>query len=51
VIYSNVLVSTDPAKILVEAERALASASRGRVPELWGGHTAERILSAVAART
>jgi hypothetical protein len=34
VIYTNVLVSTDPAKILAETERALAGAPRGRVPSL-----------------
>lgn len=47
---TNVLVGTDPQRIEEEARRALAGARKGRIPQLWDGHTAERIVAAVAER-
>jgi len=42
---TNVLVGTDPEHILAGAERILAGKSPvGRVPELWDGHAAKRIV-------
>jgi UDP-N-acetylglucosamine 2-epimerase (non-hydrolysing) len=47
---TNVLVGTEPEKILAEADRVLGGAIRGQVPELWDGRTSDRIVAAVAAR-
>jgi UDP-N-acetylglucosamine 2-epimerase (non-hydrolysing) len=43
---TNVLVGTDPAKILAAAKESLATGGKsGRTPRLWDGHAAERIVS------
>ena len=48
---TNVLVGNDPEAIVKEAERALANSNgQGRVPALWDGRTAERIVEAVTSR-
>ncbi|HEC33774.1 MAG TPA: UDP-N-acetylglucosamine 2-epimerase (non-hydrolyzing) [Chloroflexi bacterium] len=42
---TNVLVGTDPARIVAETRRILAGEGKtGCVPELWDGHAAERIV-------
>jgi len=42
---TNLLVGTDPAKIVAAARNALAGKGKtGRVPPLWDGHTAKRIV-------
>jgi UDP-N-acetylglucosamine 2-epimerase (non-hydrolysing) len=42
---TNILVGTDPERIVDEAQRILSGESKaGRVPELWDGHAAERIV-------
>jgi UDP-N-acetylglucosamine 2-epimerase (non-hydrolysing) len=49
---TNVLVGTDPETIVSEAERALTDEEQRphRVPEMWDGRTAGRIVTAVMAR-
>jgi UDP-N-acetylglucosamine 2-epimerase (non-hydrolysing) len=47
---TNRVVGTDPARIVAEAEAALAQDGQKeapRVPPLWDGHAAERILDAL----
>jgi UDP-N-acetylglucosamine 2-epimerase (non-hydrolysing) len=42
---TNMLVGTDPAKIVAAARDALAGKGKaGRIPPLWDGHAAERIV-------
>ncbi|HME13533.1 MAG TPA: UDP-N-acetylglucosamine 2-epimerase (non-hydrolyzing), partial [Candidatus Acidoferrum sp.] len=42
---TNLLVGTDPAKIVAAAREVLAGKSKaGRIPPLWDGHAAERIV-------
>lgn len=42
---TNRLIGTDPGQIIPEIERALgAPAAPGRVPPLWDGHAADRIV-------
>jgi UDP-N-acetylglucosamine 2-epimerase (non-hydrolysing) len=43
---TNVLVGTDPQRIVAEAQRILAGDGKsGRVPELWDGCAARRIVA------
>ena len=47
---TNVLVGSDPDRIIAESRRALAGEmKRHRVPELWDGHAGERIAAVLAA--
>jgi UDP-N-acetylglucosamine 2-epimerase (non-hydrolysing) len=42
---TNLLVGTDPVKIVAAAREVLAGKSKaGRIPPLWDGHAAERIV-------
>jgi UDP-N-acetylglucosamine 2-epimerase (non-hydrolysing) len=48
---TNVLVGTDPERIQAAAAQALGGAAKGRVPDLWDGQAALRIVAAVTERT
>jgi UDP-N-acetylglucosamine 2-epimerase (non-hydrolysing) len=51
---TNRIVGTDPERIVAEAEAALSidkQSEAARVPPLWDGRTAERILDALLERT
>ena len=42
---TNLLVGTEPAKIVAAAREVLSGKSKaGRIPPLWDGHAAERIV-------
>ncbi len=42
---TNLLVGTDPARIVAAARDTLAGKGKaGRIPPLWDGHTAKRIV-------
>ncbi|UUZ55517.1 UDP-N-acetylglucosamine 2-epimerase (non-hydrolyzing) [Massilia sp. H-1] len=46
---SNVLVGTDPARIVAEARKVLrGEGKQGRRPHLWDGNAAERIVAVLA---
>jgi UDP-N-acetylglucosamine 2-epimerase (non-hydrolysing) len=48
---TNVVVGTDPLKILSEARRALSGdGKRGRCPPLWDGKAGERVAEALVSR-
>ena len=48
---TNTLVGTDPQRIVAESLRILSGENKaGRVPELWDGHAAERIVDVLATR-
>jgi len=48
---TNTLVGADPARIVEETQRILAGGSKaGRIPELWDGHAAERIVAILRER-
>jgi UDP-N-acetylglucosamine 2-epimerase (non-hydrolysing) len=46
---SNVLVGLDPGRIIEAGLQALEQPAKGRVPELWDGQTAPRILDILTA--
>ena len=46
---TNVLVGTDPARIVSEVRKVLAGEGKqGRRPDLWDGHAADRIVQLLA---
>jgi UDP-N-acetylglucosamine 2-epimerase (non-hydrolysing) len=46
---TNSIVGTDPARIRAAFGEVMASGGkRGRVPALWDGHAAERIVAVIA---
>ena len=47
---TNTVVGTDPARIIREARRVLASPPPARCPPLWDGHAGERVADALLAR-
>jgi UDP-N-acetylglucosamine 2-epimerase (non-hydrolysing) len=48
---TNILVGMDPDKIVAESENILAGrAKKGKVPPLWDGHAAHRILEVLESK-
>ncbi|MEP6878793.1 MAG: UDP-N-acetylglucosamine 2-epimerase, partial [Nitrosospira sp.] len=48
---SNVVVGTDPARIIAETRKVLrGEGKRGRRPYLWDGKAAERIVEILATK-
>ena len=48
---TNTIVGTDPVRIVAEVERIVRGGGKtGRVPALWDGRAAERVLAVLAAR-
>jgi len=48
---TNTVVGCDPQRIVAEASAVLDGKSKaGRVPELWDGRAAERVVAALANR-
>ncbi len=49
---TNILVGTDPARILQEANQILDGHTRpGAIPEKWDGHAAERIVNVLLSHS
>jgi UDP-N-acetylglucosamine 2-epimerase (non-hydrolysing) len=49
---TNLLIGTDPAKILVAAQHILAGKGKaGRMPPFWDGHAAERIVEVLLRKS
>ena len=47
---TNQLVGTDPSRVVPAAQQILAGrAKKGRIPELWDGHAAERVAQVLVA--
>jgi UDP-N-acetylglucosamine 2-epimerase (non-hydrolysing) len=49
---TNLLIGTDPAKILAAAQQILAGKGKpGRIPPFWDGHAAERIVEVLLRKS
>ena len=48
---TNVLVHNDPQRIILEVEKVLdGNRKRSRCPDIWDGHTAERVVKILTSR-